>query len=240
MRKEDLKKIQYLSRRLVEGVEEEGLKLSRLHIPGLTRSYIRRLVKEGYEDEECLKEVGKKGLGEVLPGRLVKRIQERIQEKIKEEKEEEIRKKKERQEQELKGEKEKMKEKKKSVGESCYEKSGIYNLQTVLEIDKRRPDRIIFEGEKINLTAKEFSLIYLLAQNNDQVMTYKNLTDTVWKENENATYVQVTYHLSKIRRAILKAIGENKENKEKLKNIFKVISRRGVMLNLKKGKLKIN
>jgi len=82
-RKEDLEKIQCLSRRLVEGVEEEGLKLSRLHIPGLTRSYIRRLVKEGYEDEECLKEIGRKGLGEVLPGRLVKRIQERIQEKDK-------------------------------------------------------------------------------------------------------------------------------------------------------------
>ena len=38
-------------------------------------------------------------------------------------------------------------------------------LQPVLEIDIHRPDRIIFEGEKIEVTATEFSLIYLLAQN---------------------------------------------------------------------------
>ncbi|MBA7519386.1 hypothetical protein ES705_11464 [subsurface metagenome] len=87
-RGEDLKKIRRLSERLVEGVEEEGLSLARLHIPGLTRSYIRGLVKEGYGDEDCLKEIGEKELNKVLPGRLVKRIQERI----KEEKEEEMRK----------------------------------------------------------------------------------------------------------------------------------------------------
>ncbi|MCG2820621.1 MAG: hypothetical protein L6371_01870, partial [Candidatus Atribacteria bacterium] len=84
-REEDLKKIRCLSERLVEGMEEEGLSLARLHIPGLTRSYIERLVKEGYGDEGCLKEVGEKGLGEVLPGRLVKRIQERIKEEEEEE-----------------------------------------------------------------------------------------------------------------------------------------------------------
>ena len=129
-RKEDLEKIQCLSRRLVEGVEEEGLKLSRLHIPGLTRSFIRRLVKEGYEDEDCLKEVGKKELDEVLPERLVKRIRERIKEEKVEEESKAL---------ETRKEKEKN-----TVNETCDEKSEYFNQQTVLEIDKRRPDRIIF------------------------------------------------------------------------------------------------
>jgi len=239
-RKEDLEKIQCLSRRLVEGVEEEGLKLSRLHIPGLTRSYIRRLVKEGYEDEECLKEIGRKGLGEVLPGRLVKRIQERIQEKIKEEKEEEIRIKKERQEQESKKEKEKKKEKKISVGESCYEKSGIHDLQTVLEIDKRRPDRIIFEGKEVKVTTIGFSLLYLLAQHRGQVVSYEEILKKLWGDDEDSIYTRINYHICKIRKDISKTTNNKNRNIKKVENIFKTIPGRGLMLNIKEKELEIN
>ena len=239
-RKEDLEKIQCLSRRLVEGVEEEGLKLSRLHIPGLTRSYIRRLVKEGYEDEECLKEIGRKGLGEVLPGRLVKRIQERIQEKIKEEKEEEIRIKKERQEQESKKEKEKKKEKKISVGESCYEKSGIHDLQTVLEIDKRRPDRIIFEGKEVKVTTIGFSLLYLLAQHRGQVVSYEEILKKLWEDDEDSIYTRINYHICKIRKDISKTTNNKNRNIKKVENIFKTIPGRGLMLNIKEKELEIN
>ncbi|GAI87543.1 unnamed protein product, partial [marine sediment metagenome] len=38
---------------------------------------------------------------------------------------------------------------------------------------------------------------------------------------------------------ILKTIGNNKKNKEKVKDILKVVSRRGIMLNLEEDKLKI-
>ncbi|MEA2021838.1 MAG: winged helix-turn-helix domain-containing protein, partial [Candidatus Caldatribacteriota bacterium] len=110
----------------------------------------------------------------------------------------------------------------------------------VLTIDKRRPDRIIFGGKEIKVTAKEFSLVYLLAQHRGTTLTHDDLLNAIWKENENATYVQITYHLYKIRRDILKTIGNNKKNKEKVKDIFKVISRRGIMLNLKEDQLKIN
>jgi len=109
-----------------------------------------------------------------------------------------------------------------------------------LEIDQHRPDRIIFEGENIEVTATEFSLIYLLAQNRGKILTHNDLLDTIWKESEDATYVQITYHLYKIRRDILKIIGNNKKNKERFKDIFKVISRRGIMLNLAEEKLKIS
>ena len=113
-------------------------------------------------------------------------------------------------------------------------------MQPILEIDVHRPDRIIFEGKKIEVTAKEFSLIYLLAQNRGKILTHKDLIDKIWKVSEDATYVQITFHLYKIRRVILKAIGNNKKNKEKVKDILKVVSRRGIMLNLEEDKLKIN
>ena len=63
---------------------------------------------------------------------------------------------------------------------------------------------------------------------------------TLWTENEYSTYVQITFHLSKIRRAVLKTLCHNKRNRKKVKEIFKVISRRGIMLNLAEDKLKIS
>jgi len=113
-------------------------------------------------------------------------------------------------------------------------------LKTVLEISLHRPDRIIFMGEKIGVTATEFSLIHLLAQHNSQVMSYDKLLEELWKDEEDAIYNRVSFHISTIRRTILKKIGENKTNKEKLKYIFVVVPGRGVMLKLKAEEIKIN
>jgi helicase len=114
------------------------------------------------------------------------------------------------------------------------------NLQPLLQIDQHRPDRIIFQGKEIKVTAKEFSLIHLLAQHPEQVMSYNELLDKLWKDEEDAIYNRVSFHLSKVRRTILKIIGESKINKEKVKNIFTVVSKRGVMLKLKADQIKIN
>jgi len=113
-------------------------------------------------------------------------------------------------------------------------------LKTVLQIDKYLPGRIIFEEKEVEVTAKEFSLIYLLSQNRGKTITYSDLLKTLWTENEYSTYVQITSHLYKIRRAILKTIGNNKKNNKRVKDILKVVSRRGIMLNLEENKLKIS
>lgn len=59
-RKEDLNQIKLLSNRLIEGVEEEGLNLTNLYIPGLSRHYIRRLVEAGYNNASAWKSSPKK------------------------------------------------------------------------------------------------------------------------------------------------------------------------------------
>ena len=71
-------------------------------------------------------------------------------------------------------------------------------------------------------------------------MSYDELVDALWRGEEDAIYNRVSFHFSKIRSTILKTIGKSKRNKEKVKNIFKVISRRGIMLNLEEDKVKIN
>jgi helicase len=93
-------------------------------------------------------------------------------------------------------------------------------------------------GEKIEVTSTEFSLINLLALHNGRVMSYEDIIKKLWGPETDAIYSRVNYHFSKIRSTILKTIGKSKRNKEKVKNIFKVISRRGIMLNLEEDNLK--
>jgi helicase len=71
-------------------------------------------------------------------------------------------------------------------------------------------------------------------------MSYDELLDQLWKDEEDAIYNRVSFHISKVRRTILKIIGKSKINKEKVKNIFTVVSKRGVMLKLKADQIKIN
>ena len=71
-------------------------------------------------------------------------------------------------------------------------------------------------------------------------MSYDELANGLWGDEKVAIYTRVSYHFSKIRSTILKTIGKSKRNKEKVKNIFKVVPRRGIMLNLEENKLKIN
>ena len=251
-REEDIKKIRRLSERMVEGVEEEGLALARLYIPGLSRYYIGKLIREGYNDKRCLEELTEEELGRVLPERLVKRIKSRIKE--------------EKENQEAKKQKVEVNDSNKvtanhinkvttndSDAETEHRKlitvttakelkteAGELKPETILEIDPHRPDRIIFLGKEVKVTANEFSLIHLLAQHPEQVMSYDELLDELWKDEEDAIYNRVSFHLSKVRRTILKIIGKNKINKEKVKNIFTVVSKRGIMLKLKADQIKIN
>jgi helicase len=238
-KKDNWEKIKTLAERLNWGIEEEGLKLARLHIPGLSRSYIKALLKEGFDNEECMAELSVEELTKVLPPRLAQRIKNRIN-----------------------TEKSDFKlgtEIQEPITANCPPASGISSppphigrievgvlpntndqqLTTILEIDPHRPDRIIFEGKEIKITTRGFALLYLLAQHNSQVMSYDTLLDELWKD-EDAIYTRIIQHIYKFRRDILDKIGNNKTNKEKVKNIFKVVSGRGVMLNINDQELKIN
>jgi len=62
-KKEELTGIKRVSERLAWGVEEEGLELARLHVPGLGRSYVRALLREGYDNKKCLEELSEEELG---------------------------------------------------------------------------------------------------------------------------------------------------------------------------------
>ena len=73
-RKEDLNKIKILTNRLIDGVEEDGLNLSQLQIPGLSRYHIKKLLQAGYNNKQHLQELSEEDLSKILPDILAKRI----------------------------------------------------------------------------------------------------------------------------------------------------------------------
>lgn len=236
----DLNKIRILSNRLVEGVREEGVNLALLYIPGLSRYHIRRLVGAGYGDENSLRDASEVELDKLLPKRLVQRIQKSVKEEwiMQDESCEPVILLSPLKTTSITSVSNNLKLV--SASSPSKTKNCKPTFVTILEIDHRHTDRIIFEGKEVKLTPLAFSLLYLLAQNPKEVLIYAYLINTLWKGSSDATYIQVTFHLSKIRRAVLKTICHNKKNRKKVKDIFKVVSRRGIMLNLAEDKLKIS
>jgi helicase len=237
-REEDVKRIRRLAERMIEGVEEEGLSLARLYIPGLSRYYIGKLVREGYNEERCLEELTEEELGRVLPERLVKRIKSRI----KEEKENQEAKKQKMKANDSNAETESEHPKLIMVTttKELKTKTGELKPETILEIDPHRPDRIIFEGKEIKITTRGFSLLYLLAQHKGEVVSYDSILDSLWKDDEEAAYTRINYHICKIRKDILKTMDKKEAYSKKIENIFKTIPGRGLMLDIKEKDLEIN
>jgi helicase len=235
----DLNRIKMLSNRLVEGIQEEGINLASLYIPGLSRYYIGRLVRAGYGDGNSLGGASEVELGKLLPKRLVQRIQKRMKEENnhrKMAKEKWIV-----QDKKLKAFKKVPEESGVSISEQqLITSSPVASLEPLLEISQRHSDRIIFMGEKIRVTATEFSLIHLLTMHNEQVMSYDELIDELWKGENDVIYRRVNYHIFNIKKAILKTIGETNTNIEKIKKILVVVPGRGIMLNLMDNELIIN
>jgi helicase len=239
-KKDNWEKIKILAERLNWGVEEEGLKLARLHIPGLSRSYIKALLKEGFDNEECMAEISVEELTKVLPQRLAQRIKNRINTedpdfKLGSEIQE-------------------------PITANCPPAPGIsfppprmgrievgvlpntndQQLTTILEIDTHRPDRIIFKGKEIKITTRGFSLLYLLAQHKGEVVSYDSILDSLWKDDEEAVYTRINYHICKIKKDILKIMDKKEDCSKKIENIFKTIPGRGLMLDIKEKELETN
>ena len=135
-----------LSNRLVEGVQEEGINLALLYIPGLSRYHIGRLVGANYGDENSLRDASEVELGKLLPKRLVQRILKRMKEENNHHKM--VKEKWIVQDEKLKD----LKKVPEECGISISERqlataSTVTLLQPLLEISQRRSDRIIFMGK---------------------------------------------------------------------------------------------
>ena len=213
----DLARLFLLSERLATGVMPEELALARLKIPGLTPGYIRRLVQEGYDSEQCLRELTENQLNPLLPERLINKIRKYLSSK----------------------------ENTAYGNKNCEQKKNINFTKTVVQksqesipvitINTDRPDRIIFFQKKMPVNRINFQLILLLTENQGKILSYDEIINSLWPDDEDATYHRLWYHLGRLRSSMQKIIRE--ENLSEIpgnyvkENIFKVFAGRGLLLN---------
>ena len=69
-----IEKISALSQRLIYGVTEKGLALSKIRLRGLGRTYINCLVDEGYDTPEAITDLSLAEVERLLPKRLAGRL----------------------------------------------------------------------------------------------------------------------------------------------------------------------
>lgn len=230
---EDLRKIKQFSVRLIYGVKPEGLELAKLEISGLTRGYIQRLVQEGYNNKNCLRELSENQLKEILPDLLIRRIRNYLDSDSY------------LPESESYSKVSKLRllfsgkdSKYLKTQSSCYcQKSNTRKLPTVFTINLNRPDRIIFLEEEIMVNKIGFNLILLLAKNKGKVLSYDHIIDALWPADEDATYHRLWYHLGKLRNSFQKIIQDKKNHNWDLpvnylkEKILKVIPGRGLLID---------
>jgi len=211
----DLEKIHRLSARLILGVEPEGLALVQLEIPCLTRGYIQSLVREGYDNEQCLRELDKKQLSPILPDLLIQKMMQQIA--FREEKNLSF-----------------AKNNKQETKNDCI-KTIKDQLESVITINPDRPDRILFLREAVTVNRINFQLISLLARNQGKIISYEQIINTLWPDDEDATYHRLWYHLGKLRnnmqKVVLKKDLSNLSTGYIKEKVLKVFPGRGLLLD---------
>lgn len=75
---------------------------------------------------------------------------------------------------------------------------------------------VMMRRDLIELTAKEFDVLYFLAYHAGTVMTKKEIYESVWKETYDETSTGVADHISSLRRKL----GLHKKDKDYIETVF--------------------
>jgi len=80
-----------------------------------------------------------------------------------------------------------------------------------------------------------------MAQHKGEVISYEEILKELWKDEKDvdAIYTRINYHICKIRKDILKIIDKKEDNVKKIRDIFKTVPGRGLMLDIKEKELKL-
>jgi len=73
-----VKQFERLSKRLLHGIDAKGIPLASLHVKGLTRHQITKLLAAGIANVESLKTISQDDLAKIIPARLARRVLRKI------------------------------------------------------------------------------------------------------------------------------------------------------------------
>ncbi|MDZ5253647.1 response regulator transcription factor [Clostridium sp. LIBA-8841] len=95
-----------------------------------------------------------------------------------------------------------------------YLNEKIDNSESVITIESlvidKKKHRVTVEDKEVNLTAREFEILYLLATNRGRVFSGEEIFEKVWKEKYYQSNNTVMVHMSRLRDKLDKSMEGNK------------------------------
>lgn len=95
-----------------------------------------------------------------------------------------------------------------------YLNEKIDNSESVITIESlvidKKKHRVTVEDKEVNLTAREFEILYLLATNRGRVFSGEEIFEKVWKEKYYQSNNTVMVHMSRLRDKLEKSMEGNK------------------------------
>lgn len=95
-----------------------------------------------------------------------------------------------------------------------YLNEKIDNSESVITIESlvidKKKHRVTVDDKEVNLTAREFEILYLLATNRGRVFSGEEIFEKVWKEKYYQSNNTVMVHMSRLRDKLEKSMEGNK------------------------------
>lgn len=220
MPKEIERNISKIADRLIYGVSEEGIELSRLRIPSLSRTYINTLTRNGFNTIASLASADEELLTSYIPPVVAKEIISVAKQIINPENAEE----------EDVDNSEEESNQVESIPNPDEEKE-LENLR--LEIDPNSPQIVFINGRKVRLTKLPYYLLLTLAKKPGKCVSYQEIDSEVWVESK-VEQQQIFAHKRTIINAFAKVIGSDLAQKTVIS-----LSGSGLMLALKAKQITI-
>ena len=192
-----------LSERLLHGVPREGLPLARMHVPGLSRSHICRLIRAGYDTPEAFSLLAPKDLDGLLPEPLAERLIEEARRLVRE------------------------RAATMRPGERTSHTLAMPREQ-LLYLDLRHPGTVTVKGKRLILTSPQFEQLAALAASPGLCVTYDDLYRAMWPEGVHVEKQQVNYHKAKLLKQLSKVLPEREA-----RSLIMAIPGKGLLLNLR-------
>jgi DNA-binding winged helix-turn-helix (wHTH) protein len=227
-----VKKLSEVSERLIYGVTVQGLSLSKIRLRGLGRTYIARLVKEGYDSPEALAQLSLETLENLLPQQLAHQLYFHLHP----------------------GQSEIPQRQEPSQLQGCIVGEAPVSYQATVSSDSPAmlidlaQQAVSYKGIHVPLSFYPFRFLVALARTPGKVIPKTELYDAVYGNADGHTdddrpyERQLSDHKRRILAQIRKAAGQQEDSgvtKEEIGKLIAVKRRVGYKLNLSTGEVSI-
>ncbi len=209
--------VRELATRTAAGLSSEAAGLARLRHEGLSRRDVEQLAGAGYRTMGSIREATEEALSEVLTEAVVSAWRERKQTKPRSA----------RGRKRSRGRRTRQQE---GAAADVERKREARQDSPQLLIEDRRPDRVVFYGKEVPITATELSLLRALAERPGQCVSYDEISQALWGDEVYPAVPRdrIQVHGARLRSKLVAAAPQERRERPIIANV----SGRGYILNL--------